>query len=283
MARQGIDGRPAQPAIRSVEAGDVALLYRAWEAENPRAHLRIIHGLGEHGGRYTRLAEALLSRGISTFAADLRGHGVSGGRRGHVHRFEDYLDDFQRICAAAPERSPAFLLGHSLGGLIALRLLQTDRAGRLHGAILSAPAVDLPDPQPWWRDPAARAVAPLFPTLTVSNGIDPSDLSRDPMEVEAYRSDPLVHDRVTIRLFREMRSAMREARRNGAAVAVPVLLLAPGDDRVTEVSAARRLAMEFAVPAEIRDLPDHLHEPLHDREAGVVTRQIVQWIEARIR
>ena len=282
MVQRGVDRRFRHPAVRSVDAGDVALLYRAWEVENPRAHLRIVHGLGEHGGRYSRLAEALLERGISTFAADLRGHGVSGGRRGHVTRFEDYLEDHRRVLEATPQSSPAFLLGQSLGGLIALRLLQTGGTGTVRGAVLSAPAVDLPEPQPWWRDPAAKLLSPFAPNIAVGNGIDPADLSRDPAEVEAYRNDPLVHDRVTIRLFREMRRAMRRAREEGSAVTAPVLLLAPGDDRITAVAAALEVAADFATPAEIRELPEDLHEPLHDRGAGAVMQEIIRWIEGRI-
>lgn len=269
------------PVVRSVDAGDVTLLYHVWEAPTPRAHLRIVHGLGEHAGRYTRLAEALLTRGISTYAADLRGHGVSGGRRGHVDRFADFLSDFERVRDATPDATPGFLLGHSLGGLIALRLIQTGLAADVRGAILSAPAVELPEPQPWWRDRATRLLSPLLPTVAASNGIDPADLSRDPVEVEAYRADPLVHDRITIRLFREMRRAMLAARRDAGTVSIPILLLAPGIDRVTDVGAARALADRFAGPTEVRDYPRTFHEPLHDRESGRVQADLMEWIEQR--
>lgn len=270
------------PIVRSVDAGDVTLLYRVWEAPAPRAHLRIVHGLGEHAGRYSRLAETLFARGISTYAADLRGHGVSGGRRGHVDRFADYLGDFERVREATPDPTPEFLLGHSLGGLVALRLIQTGEAEAVSGAILSAPALDLPEPQPWWRDRATRLLSPLMPTVSVANGIDPADLSRDPIEVEAYRTDPLVHDRITIRLFREMRRAMQAARWDAAIVTVPVLLLAPGADRITDVEAARSLVDRLAGPTEVRDYPHTYHEPFHDRESGSIMEDLAAWIERRI-
>ena len=282
MAVPEDNGSYGFPIVRSVDAGDVTLLYRVWEAASPRAHLRIVHGLGEHAGRYTRLAELLLARGISTYAADLRGHGVSGGRRGHVDRFAQYLSDFRHVREATPDDTPAFVLGHSLGGLIALRLIQTDSATGLRGAILSAPAVDLPEPQPWWREPATRVLSPLMPTISAPNGIDPADLSRDPVEVEAYRTDPLVHDRITIRLYREMRRAMQEARKQAAAVTVPLLLLTPGTDRVTDVGAARLLADQFAGPTEVRDYPQAYHEPFHDPESARVMEDLAGWLDRRI-
>ena len=283
MTESGGERAVAPPAVRSIDAGGgVALLYRAWEVDRPRARMRIVHGLGEHGGRYAPLAGALVERGISCYAADLRGHGVSGGRRGHVGRFEEYVDDLQRLTTATRGDEPAFLFGHSLGGLIAVRAMQTGLAGDLEGAILSAPALELASPLPWWRDPAASLLSRLAPTIALPNGIDPDDLSHDPEAVAAYRTDPLVHDRITPRLFSEMRRAMRAAAAEAGKVRVPVLLLAPGEDRITDVDSAVWVADRFYGEVRIRTYPHLYHEPLQEVEGGAILGEVVEWVEGKL-
>lgn len=284
MIESGGERRAAIPSVRSIDAADgVALLYRAWEVDAPRARVRIIHGLGEHGGRYAPLAEALVERGISCYAADLRGHGVSGGRRGHVDRFRDYLADLARLEGKLPAGVPNFLLGHSLGGLIAVRAAETGQAGQLKGLILSSPALELAGAPPWWRRPAAALLSRVAPTVALSNGIDPDDLSHATGAVAAYRTDPLVHDRITPRLFDEMVRAMRLAADEAPRVEPPVLLLAPGDDRIAATPAALAVAKRFAGSLTVRAYPALFHESLNEVQGAEVLEQVLAWIEERLR
>lgn len=284
MTAWGGKGPIVTPEIRSVDSTNgIALLYRAWEADEPRARVLIVHGLGEHGGRYTALGEALLAHGISSYAPDLRGHGVSGGHRGHVSRFEDYLYDLETIARETAVQAPTILLGQSLGGLIVLRAIQTDRVGPLAAAVLSAPAVEpAGEPSPWLRVTAA-VLSRVAPSHQLSSRMDPADMSHDPLEVEAYRTDPLVHDRITPRLYVEMRAAMRAGARDAERVNVPLLLLAPGADRIIRSSAAVAVSARFRGEVQVRSYPDFFHEPFHERERGAVLADVVTWIEEQIR
>ena len=111
-----------------VGVGRLRLRYRTWEVANPRAAVLVVHGLAEHGGRYARFAQTLGGFGFSTFALDLRGHGLSDGRRGHAASFDCFLQDLDRfrreVEGVLDRRTPLFLLGMSMGGLIALRYLE---------------------------------------------------------------------------------------------------------------------------------------------------------------
>lgn len=266
------------PRIGSLDAPDgTGLSYRIWEALSPRGAVWIVHGLGEHGGRYARFAETMTDRGFSCLAGDLRGHGTSGGRRGHVDRFDDYLHDQSLLEQFLPAGVPHILFGHSMGGLVALRLVQAGVS--VAGLVLSAPLLGLP-PGPPGRTTMARVLARIAPTLPLSNGIDPAHLSHAAAEVEAYRADPLVHDRITPRLFDEMNRAMEAAARDAAGVKVPVLLLAPGDDRIVSTAAALRVARRFAGPVTVREYPGMYHEPLHEVQEAEVRETLAAWIAA---
>lgn len=272
------------PIIREISARDgVALRYHVWEAVEPRAILRIVHGLGEHGGRYGALAEMLATRRISTYALDLRGHGRSGGRRGHAATFHAILDDVAAFTRATPSGGgPAFLLGHSLGGLIALRAIQESRAGVLAGAILSAPALGLVSGASRWHRAAGTVLSRLTPAIGLPNGIPPAHLSHDPAAVAAYVEDPLVHDRISPRLYVEMLAAMRAAAHDAPEVILPVLLLAPGDDRVTDVRAALAVARRFCGQVTVRSYPGFYHEPFHERARESVFEDVAGWLEDRL-
>ncbi|NJD10052.1 MAG: alpha/beta hydrolase, partial [Gemmatimonadetes bacterium] len=159
--------------------GRIALQYRAWEIAQPRAVMLVLHGLGEHSGRYEQLGTTMAGYGFSSFALDLRGPGASEGRRGYARNFGVLLQDVDRfrreIEGSAAPGVPFFLLGHSMGGLIALRYLQ-EYQGMFLGGIISAPWLANALNIPRWKITMAAALARVFPALPLSNGLDPDDL-----------------------------------------------------------------------------------------------------------
>ncbi len=221
----------------------LSIFYRKYLAEAEKARLVIAHGLGEHSGRYDNVVSRLLPRGISIWAPDHRGHGQSDGPRGHVSSFYQYVDDLHSLVALSrdtlPEGQKIFLLGHSLGGLIALRF-----AARfpevIDGVIISSPSLGLPEDLPAVKAFIGRIMSSLWPTLSLSNGIDASKLSHDEEVVRAYLDDPLVHDRVTARWFTEFALAMEAANRSAPEIKAPLLMQLAGDDHLTSVGASKR-------------------------------------------
>jgi len=266
-------------------APDGALLrYRVWDAAGePRAAVLLVHGLGDHSGRYAGLARALAGRRITVAAVDLRGHGRSAGRRGHVASFAEYLGDveaFRReVVRSLPPGLPLFLLGHSMGGLVALRYLQTHPDVPFRGAILSAPALDLVEAVPAWKRALAAVLSRAVPVVPFPNGIDANDLTRDPEAAAAYRADPLVHDRITPRLYREMRAAMQAARAHRDAVRTPLFFLLPGSDRIVHTPAA--LAYAEGRAERVRTYPGFYHESFNEPERAAVFAEVAEWIEAK--
>ena len=266
--------------------GRVRLRYRALEVQQPRAALLVVHGLGEHSGRYDRFAEAMTASGVSTYALDLRGHGLSEGRRGHATRFHVLLQDVDRfvreVKGLVDARLPTFLLGHSMGGLVALRYLE-EYDTQFNGAIILAPWLGTSAAIPRWKTTLAGVFTRLLPAVPISNGIDPKALSRDPDVVRAYQEDPLVHDRITPRLFTEASSAMGAVQRRGDRIHTPLLVMVPDGDRV--VDSQRTLAFARSLPAgdvTIRVYPGHYHELLNEPDRATTIRELRDWLSARL-
>lgn len=275
--------------VRELTSADgTPLRFRSWEATSPRGALLVVHGLGEHSGRYAALAERFTAAGISVYAPDLRGHGLSGGRRGHVDGFGDYLSEVDRALAEARSLSgglPTVLFGHSMGGLVALRYAETRPETDLAGLALAAPQLSLADPPPAWLRMAAVVLETILPSLPLSNRLDPEDLSNDPAEVQAYRDDPLVHDRITPRLFREMQRAMDAAVRDLPRIRVPAaLVMIPGADPVVDPPTTREVAVALRAftSVDVREYPGLFHEPLHDTGRETVSADLLAWVAERI-
>ena len=167
-----------------LERGDQPSLFlRSHAAAEEKARMVIVHGLGEHSGRYLALADHLADMGFSLWIPDLRGHGRSGGDRGHVDAFDDYLSDVREILDRArsdkPPGIPLFLLGHSMGGLVSI-LAALQFQDQIDGLVLSSPAVGVAVPLPAVKKAAARLLARLLPRLGIKNELDPQTVSRDP-------------------------------------------------------------------------------------------------------
>ena len=265
--------------------GGLLLRYRACEVTNARGALIIVHGLGDHAARYDDLAAALANSGISSFAYDQRGHGSSEGRRGHVSGFDVLLQDLDRfrreVAGCIEPRVPLFLFGHSMGGLVVLRYLE-EYDTPLAGAILSAPWLGTQVHIPRWQITAASALTRILPAVPFPNRVDADHLSHDPAVVQAYRDDPLVHGRITPRLFTEVSSAMGLVQQRSERINVPLLFLLPGADRIVDTQRSLAFARSLAaVDATIRHYPGCYHEVLRE-PAHAVVRDLRDWLSPRL-
>lgn len=267
---------------------EIPLHLRQWTVESPRGLVLLVHGLGEHIGRYAALAARLNEAGWDVAGYDHRGHGASGGPRGAIAQPHSLLDDLGVVIdALRPERPcPLVLLGHSLGGLIAARFVAEGLAAP-HAA--------------WWRpvdalvlsspglDPGMNAVQrallallrPLAPNLAVGNGLKPAWISRDPAVVRAYVADPLVHDRVTPRLARFIVDAGALVRARAPRWTVPTLLLWAGADRC--VAPAGSAAFAAAAPRDVvahTYYPQMAHEIFNEPEREQPLAELTRWLAA---
>jgi alpha-beta hydrolase superfamily lysophospholipase len=277
---------PPQPDFGTVAAADgVPLFVQHWPAEAPRAVLLVVHGLGEHGGRYAALARDLVGRGISVFAMDLRGHGRSGGPRAYARRFEVLVDDVERVRLFVVARSaglPVFLLGHSLGGLICIRHLQAHPEA-FRGAVLSAPLLGVAVKAARWKVAASGVLSRVVPWLPISNEIRPEELSSDPAYIRSYREDPLVHTKITPRLYTELMAHIGRAAEDAGRLPHPLFFIAPTADTVVDAEAVRRFVEGLAGDVTYRRYEGFRHESLNERERDRVVTDVAGWMDGVLR
>jgi alpha-beta hydrolase superfamily lysophospholipase len=269
------------------EAHDGLRLYwQRWSKDAPEAVLLFVHGLGEHSGRYSHAAEWFAQQGYLCWAIDYRGHGRSPGPRVHVNRFDEFVEDVGVLRALARREFPAlpaFLVGQSQGGLVALRSLLLEPDG-LSGAILSSPLLGIhPASKPSAALVAAgRILSVLAPRVRLANGVDPAILSHDPAVVEAYRRDPLVSGRVSVCWYWSMLEAMADTHSRAASLERPVLVMVSGEDRLVDSAAAEAWAR--AAPAkrvELTRWDGFYHEALNEPEKQQVFRRMQSWLRDR--
>lgn len=238
------------------------IFYRILLAKEEKARMVISHGVGEHSGRYANVWEHLLPEGISLWILDHRGHGKSEGIRGHVASFDNYINDVHSLVQIArkdlPENMKFFLLGHSMGGLIALTYALHYPA-MLDGVIASSPGLGMIVKVPAIKGMLGKLMSTLWPSLTLSNELDLSKISHDEQVVEAYKNDPLVHDRVSARWFTEFLSAMENVNKMVENLSIPILMLLAGDDHLVDAKASRK----FFEKLKVEDKELHVYDGLY--------------------
>lgn len=272
---------PLRRSEQHLRAGDGTRLFRrSWLPESPHRTVLLVHGYAEHSGRYEEMASWLANRGAAVHAYDHRGHGLSGGRRAHVRAFSEFLDDLDAVLAAVREEHgglPIDLVGHSMGGLIALGFL-VDRKPSLHAAVTSGAAVAV-DASPG-RILLARILRGVLPTLKIGSGLDLAGLSRDPEVVQRYVDDPLVFRDMTTSLGAEMIAAAGRVAARASEVEVPLLMLHGEDDPLCAAEGSRAFAA--AVPtagSDLRIYPDLRHEIFNEPEREQVYRDLWSWLD----
>ena len=268
-------------------ADNLPLHLRRWSAEaDALGTVLVVHGLGEHIGRYQTLAARLNAARWHVVGYDHRGHGASGGARGAIAADDSLLADLALVVDAIAQEppTPLVLLGHSMGGLVAARFVAEGLASPpaswwrpVSALILSSPALDP------GMNGAQRALlallGPLAPNLAVANGLKPKWISRDAAVVRAYQADPLVHDRVTPRLVRFIVDAGQQVRESASRWTVPTLLQWAGSDRCV----APKGSADFAASAPA-DVVTHLrypalaHEIFNEPEREQVIGDLLRWL-----
>jgi alpha-beta hydrolase superfamily lysophospholipase len=267
---------------------DTLLPGRVWCAEQPRALVAIVHGLGEHSGRYAALAEALVEHRFTVAALDLPGHGESPGPRGHVKGWDLLRDQCVPATFTASRGMPGqppdlrtVLLGHSLGGLLALDYAIA-HPRELLAVVASAPPLRTPAP-PVWKLGLAEAAKVLAPAQGFASGLDESGMSRDPEVVQLRDSDPLVHDRITPQLYFGMDEARKRVMAEARRLAVPALLLQGMKDRIIDPKGV--LEFNVAAPhgmARVITYPEAYHEVFNDLDRDQAIRDLTGWLDAVI-
>src|SRR6266480_1977894 len=260
------------------------LVYDMYEAAAPRAAILALHGWADHAGRWRDVGERLCGVGYSTYVLDLRGHGRSGGRRGHLSRFSQLLGDlqaFRRVVRRRRPELPQVLLGHSFGGLVVLRYLETQPSDALAAAVVTSPWLALATPPPAWKLLLGRALADLWPTLPVPAGIDSGTLSRDPAINAAYDADRAVHGLATPGAWREIQWAQRAVTADAHRIETPLLFLLGGEDRLVDTQAARAFAAGLDAAVQVQWYGEMYHELLHDPQNEQVIGDILAFLAAR--
>lgn len=260
------------------------LVYDSFEAAVPRAAVLVLHGWFDHAGRWRETGEQLRAAGYSAYLLDLRGHGRSAGRRGHLSRFSQLLGDlqaFRRVVRLRTEQ-PQALLGLSFGGLVALRYLETQPSDPIAAAVIVSPWLGLVFRPPVWKLALARVLADLWPAVPIPARLDPDVLSRDPAVNRAYAEDAGVHAVMTPGAWREIQWARRAVAADGYRIESPVLFLLGGEDRVVDAHLARAFADSLKGSVQVRWYPEAYHEMLHDPQREQVLADVLAFFTKHV-
>jgi alpha-beta hydrolase superfamily lysophospholipase len=258
------------------------IAFRAWPQPGARVTFAVAHGLGEHAGRYQDFAAAMARRGMGTFAVDLRGHGQSQGQRGHVDAWSQWSDDITAFVREVEKQVEGEVvpLGHSFGGAA---MLSTFIAGKLPDSkrfIVSSPALKVKAVLPQWKVNLGHMASRVMPRLAMSNEVDAGTLSRIPEVVDAYKTDPLVHSKISSRLFTEWRQAAQDVLTHASEINQPFLILAGTDDRLIDPAGSEELHKRAPSTSELHLLPGRYHEPFNDVGRDEVFDIIDRWLRA---
>jgi acylglycerol lipase len=271
---------------RSATRGPVLYSYAATPAapdQKPAAVVGILHGYGDYGARYAHVMGAWAERGIASVAIDLRGHGRSQGRRGSCQRFDEYLDDTLELERLTSDKKvPAFLFGHSFGGLVAASSVLA-RPAPWRALVLSAPFFGLATPVTPLVAAASKIGSLVLPGLPLPNGIRSADITHDATIVRAYEEDPLVFHIVTPRWFTEVEAAQKRALASARTLTMPLYVVMGTQDRIARYEVARAFYEHAGSSDKTWDTREGLfHEVLNEPVWHEIADKIADFVLARV-
>ena len=254
---------------------------RGWEPDGkPKAIIALIHGHGEHVGRYENVAGALTSAGYALVGYDSRGHGKSTGPRGHIPSYDALMDDIAAFVSMLGEKypgSPLFTYGHSMGGNQVINYALR-RHPKVAGVIATGPWLKLAFEPPAIKVALGRFMNNIVPSFTQSNGLDTRGLSHDAEVVRLYDNDPLGHDKVSARLFVSMYDSGLWALDHASELSLPLLLMHGGADPITSAEASRQFADKAGKNVTLRIWDGMYHEIHNEPEQSQVFKVMIEWL-----
>jgi alpha-beta hydrolase superfamily lysophospholipase len=257
---------------------------RGWSPEAPKAVVVLVHGHGEHVNRYHHVAEAFTNAGYAIQGFDERGHGQSGGQRGHVPTYEHLLNDITDFIADAQKRYPGvpvFLYGHSMGGNQVINyVLRVPH--KLKGVIATGPWLRLAFEPPAMQITLGKMMNNIYPAFSQASGLAQEALSRDAGVVRAYAADPLVHDKITARLFMSIYSSGLWALEQTAGLKIPMLLMHGGGDKITSAKASQEFAQKAGNIVTLRIWDGFYHEIHNEPEKAEVLKVMTDWLDKQM-
>lgn len=264
----------------------LALFYQCWRPASPaRAVVLVVHGFGEHSGRYANVVEHLVPRGFALYAHDQRGHGRSPGQRGHISSWSAYrhdLERFQQFVQSQAPGAPLFLYGHSMGSLIVLDFLIGQPAG-LRGAIVSGALIEPGESAKPLLVAIAKLLSQYLPNFSLKLGLDTKALSRDSAVVQAYIADPLVHGKASARWGTEVLRTIQSVKAQAQRIRTPLLMLHGEADAINRVEGARWLFQEVTfTDKELKVYAGGFHEPHNDLDKAQVLQDVEEWLERHV-
>lgn len=263
------------------------LFAQVWEPSvvSPRAVICLVHGLGEHSGRYAHVAEAFEKEGYILFGIDHRGHGRSGGVRGHISSIEDFLKDIDLLIEKARTRYPGLpvlLYGHSLGGILVLHY-GLKRRPALKGVIATSPGLHTSLEEQSLKKFMVRLLGSLMPNTALPSGLDTAGISRDAAVVEKYKQDPLVHDKITLGFGKVMLGVIAWTLEHAGEFNLPLLLLHGKSDSIAFPSGSTEVAGALKQNCTLVLWDGAYHELHNEPEKADVFKTMTMWIDARLR
>ena len=261
------------------------LMYYSWLPNKKiKVVIGIIHGLGEHSNRYDDFAEYFCKKGYGVYSIDLRGHGKSEGKRGHVNNFKKLIDDSEEMFINIRKENlnvPMVMFGHSLGGCIALNYLCENQSKEIDLAIISSPWLKTVLEPPKFIIYIQKILVVLFPSFTLNNRLDPYHLSKNTNKVKKYIKDPLVHNRISLKMFSEVNKAIDKIENESEKINIPVLLLHGKKDNIISFKGTKKISKKINNSKLI--LYEGLyHEPHNDLEKNEILDNYTSFIKNNI-
>jgi alpha-beta hydrolase superfamily lysophospholipase len=261
------------------------LFGQAWLAEDPRGVVVLVHGMGEHSGRYSSsVVPQLVGEGYSVFATDHFGHGHSEGRRGYSPGYEGVMDSIgltQEKAQAEIPGLPVFLYGHSMGGNAVLGYAMS-RKPQVNGVISTSPFLKMAFSPPAWKMGMGKLFSYVLPWITMPSGLNPEHISREPWEVKKYIEDPLNHDKVSPNFVFPFLEKAAWMMSHAQELEVPVLLCHGTGDQITSHWATKAFAKQLK-QAELHLFEGGFHELHNDLDRDEFYRIITSWLDKNIR
>ncbi len=253
-------------------------------APSPRAAVGLLHGFADYGGRYAHVADLWATFGITTLAVDMRGHGRAEGRRGYCERFDEYVDDAVELVDLLKARAgnlPAFLYGHSFGGLVATKYMLQSRVS-FRGLLLTGPNYGIAVKVPWFKRVAGKALSRVAPGFGLPSGLRGTDMTHDAALARAYDDDPLSFSNARARWFTETLAAQANVMARAPELTLPLYIAMGTEDRVSDFSTARTFFDRAGSSDKTFDTCKGLfHEVLNEPEWRDIASPMAEWMLAR--